>query len=276
MIIDNWKLIDMLLIKIGGGETINLDYICEDLAELNKIEKIIIVHGASKIRDKVAEKLDHPTKTVISPSGISSVYTDEKALEIFLMVYAGLINKQIVAKMQSFGLNALGLSGVDAKLWTAKSKKDILVQENDKVKLLKNNRTGRVEKINTDLINLILNNNYIPVLCPPAISYEGEIVNVDGDWASAITAKETKVDKLIFLFEAPGLLKDFQDKKSVIKHIDKNKLDDFLQYAEGRMKKKIIGAKRAFEGGVKEIYFGDGRIKNPIVSLLNGHGTIIS
>lgn len=269
----------MLLIKVGGGEKINWDYICEDLVKLAKKEKIIIVHGASKVRDQVAVKMGTPTKTVVSPSGISSVYTDERAIEIFLMVYAGLINKKIVACLNSAGLNTIGLTGVDAKLWQAKGKKEILVKEHDKVKLLKGNLTGRVEKINTELLNLLLQNNYLPVLTPPAISFENEIVNVDGDWAAALTAIEMNSSaggvKLIYLFEEPGLLNDFNDKNSVIKNIDKNKLDEFLKCAEGRMKKKIMGAKKAIEGGIKEIYFGDGRVKNPIINLLKGYGTII-
>lgn len=266
----------MYLIKIGGGDQLNLNYICQDIASLAKKEKIVIVHGASKTRDKIAEKLGCPTKTVTSPSGISSVYTDEKALEIFLMVYAGLINKKIVAKLQSCGVNAVGLSGVDGRLWEAKRKKELFVKENNKVKLLSDNLTGRVEKINIDLIKLLVKNGYVPVICSPAISFDNEIVNVDNDGAIAIMAHSLKIKELISLFEAPGLLENPNDEKSTIDHIEKNKIDEYLKYAQGRMKKKILGAKKAIELGVEKIYWGDGRIKNPIINLLNGKGTIIS
>jgi acetylglutamate/LysW-gamma-L-alpha-aminoadipate kinase len=267
----------MLIVKIGGGKDINWDYVCEDIHELTSHgQKVIIVHGASEKRNEIAEKLGIPTKTVTSPSGVSSVLTDRPAIEVFLMSYSGLVNKQIVETLQAHGVNAVGLSGVDGKLWQAKKKPDIMVKENGKTKLVKGNLTGRVETVNHQLLNLLLDNGYVPVISAPAISHENEIVNTDNDWATAVTAGSLKAKEIIYLFEAGGLLKDFSDKKSVISHIDKNSIDDFMNSAEGRMKKKLLGVKKAFELGVEKVYFGDGRIKNPIKSVLAGKGTIIS
>lgn len=266
----------MILVKVGGGKEINWDFIAEDIKSLLKTEKVIIVHGASVKRDEIAEKLGSPTKTVTSPSGITSVYTDEKALEIFLMVYSGLMNKQIVSLLLKHGINAVGLSGVDGALWRAKAKKELLIQEGKKVKLIKDNRTGRVEKINTELIRILVKNKYAPVISAPAISYENEIVNTDNDWAAAVTAGTLKVDKLVYLFEAPGLLKNHKDESTLIKKIPKEKLSDYFQFAEGRMKKKLLGVQKAFDLGVTTIYWGDGRIKSPVTSALSGKGTVIS
>jgi len=266
----------MILVKVGGGKTINWDFIAEDIKSLQKKEEIILVHGASVKRDEIAKKLGSPTKTVISPSGISSVYTDEKALEIFLMVYSGLVNKQIVATLLKHGVNAVGLSGVDGKLWQAKAKKELMIQEGKKVKLIKDNRTGRVEKINTKLMKILLKNNFVPVISAPAISYENDIVNTDNDWAAAVTAGSLQVKKLVYLFEAPGLLKNYKDESTLIKKIQKTKLSEYLQYAQGRMKKKLLGVQKALELGVSHIYWGDGRIKNPLTSVLLGKGTIIN
>ncbi len=84
----------MYLIKAGGGKTINWEYIAEDIVEISKTEKVVVIHGASAWRDEIAQKLNIPTKTITSPSGISSVYTDHHAIDVFLMVYAGLINKK--------------------------------------------------------------------------------------------------------------------------------------------------------------------------------------
>lgn len=266
----------MIVVKIGGGSTINWDYIGADIRALQKKDSLIIVHGASVKRDEIAKKLGAPTKVVTSPSGISSVYTDEKAIEIFLMVYSGLTNKQISALLLKHGINAIGLSGVDAKLWQAKPKKELLSKEGNKIKLLKNNKTGRVEKINTNLLKTLLENGYVPVISAPAISYEYEIVNTDNDWAAAVTAASMRAEKLVYLFEAPGLLKDYRKESSLIKHIPRDKISEYLKYANGRMKKKLLGAKKALELGVKNIYFGDGRIKNPISSVLKGKGTVIS
>lgn len=108
----------MILIKIGGGKKINLDAICSDIKTLiDKGEQIVLVHGASTIRDEIATSLNHPTKTIISPSGVSSVYTDAKSIDIFLMAYVGLVNKRLVEKLQQHGVNAIGLSGIDGRLW---------------------------------------------------------------------------------------------------------------------------------------------------------------
>lgn len=252
-----------------------MDYICDDVKTLSKKEKIIIVHGASEKRDEIAKIMGIPTKTVISPSGVSSVLTDEKAIEVFLMSYAGLVNKQIVAKMQSYGINAVGLSGIDGRLWQAKAKKEIFIKEHDKVKLLKNNLTGRVETINIKLIRLLVDNGFIPVICPPAISFESEIVNTDNDWAVAVMAGALKIKQMVILFEAPGLLKNPKDEHTIIKTVKKEDIGEYMQFAQGRMKKKLLGAKKAFETGVEKIFWGDGRIPHPVLSALQGKGTVI-
>lgn len=267
----------MLLIKIGGGKKINLDYICEDIAYLvSKGKKIILIHGASTIRDEVAKKLGVPTKTITSPSGISSVYTDEKAIDVFLMAYAGLMNKKIVAKLQKYGINAVGLSGIDGKIWEAERKKDVYSVENGKTKLIRDNLTGKVKKININLINLLIKNGFLPVICPPAISVDNEIVNTDNDFATAVVTGELEIKEMVVLFEARGMLKDVNKEDSLVKEIKKDQINDYLKYAVGRMKKKLLGTKKAFSLGLERMYWGDGRIKNPVIKALNGKGTVIS
>jgi len=262
----------MLIIKVGGGKKNNWHYIAEDLISLSQREKIIIVHGANEVRAQLANDLNHPVRNIVSPSGISSVYTDEKALDILLMAYAGLTNKRTVALLQKYGLQAVGLSGIDGGLWRAKRKKVIYIKEGKKTKLIKGNLTGKVETINTELVNLLLKNNYLPVLTTPAISYENEIVNTDNDFATAVMASQLKAKKIIYLFEAPGLLKDVYDDSSLIKEVKKENLEQTLKFGQGRMKKKILSVRKAFEGGVEKVYFGDGRIKTPITALLNDRG----
>ncbi len=266
----------MLLIKIGGGQTINWEGICQDIKLLWEKEKVILVHGASKTRDALAQKLGVKVKTVISPSGLQSVYTDQEVLDVFLMAYAGLVNKKIVALLQRNGLEAIGLSGVDGRLWQAKPKKELLVREENRVKLLTGNLTGRVERINVDLIKLLLDHNYLPVICAPAISYEGEIVNTDNDLTTALMAEALQIKKLVILFDKPGLLRDLADETSLIKKIDKNRIEEFFPYANGRMQKKIMGIKRAIEGGVETVFLGDGRVTSPVLSALAGLGTVIN
>ena len=266
----------MILVKIGGGEHINTEYICEDIATLvQNGEKIVIIHGANFVRDELAEKLNIPTKIITSPSGVASVFTDENAIDVFLMSYAGLVNKKLVARLLKYGVNAVGLSGVDGRLLQAKKRDAIYGVENGKTKLITNSLTGKVEKVNGELLNLLINAGYVPVLCPPAISFENEILNIDNDFASAIVAGELGIEKIVMLFEAPGILENVEDENTLIKNIKKEELGEYLKFAKGRMKKKILGAEKSFALGVGQIYWGDGRIRNPIRNLLKGNGTII-
>ncbi len=100
----------MIIIKIGGGNSLNIPGIIADLAELK--EQAIIVHGANAIRDKLLADLGIEKKVLTSVSGYSSVYTDQQALDVLIMAYAGLRNKRIVELCQQHGINAIGLSGV--------------------------------------------------------------------------------------------------------------------------------------------------------------------
>lgn len=265
----------MIIVKVGGGKNINWDYIARDLVKLVRRETVVLIHGASATRDEIAKRLGVPTKTIISPSGITSVYTDKNAVDVFLMVYAGLVNKKVVAKLQSYGINAVGLSGVDGRLWQAKRKEAVYAVFGRKTKLVRDNFTGRVEKINTALVKLLLKNKYVPLICPPALDEGGEIVNTDNDWAAAVLAGELGADRLVVLFEAPGLLRNPKDERSLFGKIKKDEIDNYLSYAQGRMKKKVLGAKKAIELGVGKIFWGDGRVKNPITKALAGKGTTI-
>jgi len=265
----------MLLIKAGGGKDINWEAIGRDLAALRDREKIVLVHGASQLRDELAGRLSIPVKTVVSPSGVTSVYTDAEALDVFLMAYAGLANKKIVAALLRHGLNAVGLCGVDGGLWRARPKKDLMIVEDGKTKLLRNNLTGRVEKTNAGLVRLLLDHDYLPVICAPAVSTENQIVNTDNDWAAAVMAGELGIKKVVYLFEAPGLLRDLDRPESLIPLIQRSSLGEYLPFARGRMKKKVLGAQLALDRGVEAVYFGDGRIDHPVLSALEGQGTVI-
>lgn len=265
----------MLIIKVGGGSDISWDYVCEDIAELIDKEEIVLVHGASAKRDEIARKLRAPTKYLTSPSGQNSVYTDKKALEILTMVYPGLVNKKVVANLQRKGVNAVGLSGVDGRLWEGEKKENLISVEKGKEKLIRNTFTGKVHQVNTKLINTLLRNGYLPVITQPAISREGELINTDNDRNIAVMAGALRVKKLVVLFEAPGFLKDPNDEGSVARKISREDLLTLIKHAKGTMKKKVLGAIEAFDNGVETIYWGDGRAKNPIKKALAGKGTVI-
>ena len=191
--------------------------------------------------------------------------------------YCGKINTRIVEKLHQLGVNAVGLSGVDGRLLEGKRKSTVRIIEEGKKKLLRNDFTGRVEKANVNLLTLLLGQGYLPVVSPPAISYEGEIINVDGDRAAAVIAEGLGADRLIILSNTPGFLKDADAEETLIPRLNRDDIDDVIRkYARGRMKKKLLGAREALEAGVGTVILGDGRIPNPVTLALQGKGTVIT
>ncbi len=265
-----------IIIKVGGSLGIDYDALCNDLAELyKKGDSLILVHGGSAETNDVAEALGYPPKFITSPSGYTSRFTDRKTLEIFEMVYCGKMNKGIVERLQKSEVNAVGLSGLDGRIFEGKHKDKVRSVEKNKIKVLRGDHTGTVEKVNIELITLLLDNGYLPVLTPPGVSYQGVAINVDGDRAAAALAKALKAETLLLLSNVPGLLKDFPDEASLISKIPANEVENYLEFAQGRMKKKVLGAKEALAGGVKQVILGDARVKNPIQNALAGNGTVI-
>lgn len=267
----------MIVVKVGGSAGIDYDAVCADLAARWKAgERLILVHGGSGETNRVAEALGHPPKFVTSPSGYTSRFTDRQTLEIFEMVYCGKINKGIVERLQRLGVNAVGLSGLDGRIFEGRHKDSVRAVENGKTKVLRGDHTGTVERVNTGLIDLLLTAGYLPVLTPPASSYEGVAINVDGDRAAAALAVALGAEALLLLSNVPGLLRDYPDEASLIRQIPANDVEAYLEFAQDRMKKKVLGAAEAVAGGVQRVIFGDARAGQPITAALNGAGTVVS
>jgi [amino group carrier protein]-L-2-aminoadipate 6-kinase len=267
----------MIVIKIGGSEGIDLDAVCADAAQLAATgQQFVLVHGGSHRTNEVAEALGHPPQFVTSPSGYTSRLTDRATLEIFEMVYCGQVNKGIVERLQQHGVNAIGLSGIDGRLWQGPRKQAIRAMENGRTRLIRDNFTGKVEQVNTQLLVTLLDAGYVPVLTPPAISYDGEAINVDGDRAAAATAVALNASDLLILSNVPGVLRDFPDENSLLPTIAADEIDHIAAaYAQGRMRIKLLGAQEALTGGVPRVVLGDARRERPISQALKGMGTVI-
>jgi acetylglutamate/LysW-gamma-L-alpha-aminoadipate kinase len=267
----------MIIVKVGGSDGINYDAVCNDVADLwLSGQKLILVHGGSSETNRIAELLGHPPKFVTSPSGYTSRFTDRQTLEIFEMVYCGKMNKGLVERLQKRGVNAVGLSGLDGRIFEGKHKDSVRAVEDGKTKILRGDHTGTVEKVNTHLLNLLLENNYLPVLTPPGSSFEGVAVNVDGDRASAAVAVAMKAEALLLLSNVPGLLRNFPDESSLITSIPALDVESYLEFAQDRMKKKVLGAAEAVQGGCGRVIFGDARLEKPVTEALAGKGTVVS
>jgi [amino group carrier protein]-L-2-aminoadipate 6-kinase len=129
--------------------------------------------------------------------------------------------------------------------------------------------------VNTPLLLSLLELGYTPVLTPPAISYEGDAINVDGDRAAAATAAALGSETLVILSNVPGLLEDASDETSLVRHVSADGIDEVVEFAKGRMRMKLLGAREAIVGGVRRVVLGDARVANPIRRALNGEGTVI-
>ena len=263
----------MIIIKIGGGRDINAEGIIKDLSKLE--EKFIIIHGANSLRDELALKLGQQKKVITSVSGYDSVFSDESAIDTMMMAYAGLRNKRIVELCQQNGINAVGLSGLDGKVIRGKRNQGIRVKENDKVKIVRD-FSGKPKEINADLLKLLLDNGYTPVLCVPIIDENNFAINSENDDIVNVLQSALKADKIIQMIEAPGFLDDKDNPDSLLKRITRDELYAKEEKSEGRMKRKMHALTKLFEEGAAEVYISDGRTEHPVEDALAGKGTLIS
>lgn len=266
----------MLVVKIGGGSGTQLDPAVADVAEILRAgRRVILVHGASGETNVLSQRLGKPPRFVTSVSGLESRYTDRETLEIFEMAYCGKANKALVEAFQKRGVNAVGLSGLDGRIFEGKRKDTLTILEGGKRKVLRGDYTGKVERVNAGLVTLLLDHGYLPVLCPPAVSYAGEAVNVDGDTAAAHLAAAVKAEEFIMLSNVPGLLRDPNDPTSLVARIPAKAIDDFMPLAHGRMKRKLMAAGIALKAGVRRAILASANVEKPVSSALAGHGTVI-
>jgi acetylglutamate/LysW-gamma-L-alpha-aminoadipate kinase len=266
----------MIVVKVGGGTAIDVDAIVADIVALrNTGAEVLLVHGGAQTTNQVAEALGHPPQFVTSESGLVSRRTDRRTLEIFEMVYCGQLNKMWVEKLQGAGVNAVGLSGLDGRIFEGTRKDTLRIRVDGRRVVLRDDWTGTVDSVNVQLLRLLIGAGYFPVLTPPGASTAGEAINVDGDRAAAKVAGALRADALVILSDVPGLLRAFPDESTLIPAIPRGGADGFMEVAEGRMKKKVLGAIEAIGEGVAKVIFADGRVAEPITKALAGGGTHI-
>ncbi len=262
-----------LVVKIGGspGAT-TANVVCEIAKCVAQGERIVVLHGGSDLTNSLSERLGHPARMVTSPGGMVSRYTDSETLHIYAMAVAGQINTELVACLQQQGINALGLAGVDGRLLLARRKSIVRsLTPEGRLQILRDDYTGQVERVNDRLLRQLLDAGYTPVIAPLALSREGERLNVDGDRAAAAVAVALQAEALVIMTNVPGLLADPGDNATLIRTIPAERIADFAEYAQGRMRKKLLGAQEAIQGGVPRVCIGS----ISLLEVLNGVGTTI-
>lgn len=267
---------DIIVVKVGGTEGVDFSAICQDAAaHIAAGERLLLVHGGSAEANALGEELGYPPRFIASPSGYTSRYTDRRTLEIFAMAVNGKVNTLLVEQLHALGVNALGLSGLDGRLLQASRKETIQSVENGKRKIIRDDYTGKIETVNSGLLLALLDSGYTPVIAPLAVSPAGEALNVDADRAAAMVAGALRASALLLLTAVPGLMRQFPDESTLFRPLTAAQLEQALAYAEGRMKKKVLGAQEALQGGVGRVIIADGRIQAPVSAALAGHGTVI-
>lgn len=267
----------LIVVKVGGTEGVDFSAVCKDAAGMIATgRQIVLVHGGSHEATRLGESLDYPPRFITSPSGHTSRYTDRRTLEIFCMGVNGKINTLLVEELQALGVNALGLCGLDGRLLVAKRKTVIRSVERGKRKIIRDDYSGKIKGVNTSLLESLLGDGYTPVVAPLAISTEGEALNVDADRAAAMIAGALQAEILVLLTAVPGLMRDFPDESTLIDSLTLAQLPQAQAYAQGRMKKKVLGAQEALMNNVCKVIIADGRVNTPIINALSGNGTIIS
>lgn len=267
----------MLIVKIGGAEGVALSNIARDIAALVREgdRQMVLVHGGSHEINELSRRLGLTPRFMTSPSGHVSRITDRETMDVILMASAGKLNKSLVEALQRCGVDAVGLSGIDGRLLTGPRKKAVRAVVDGKTVVVKDDYSAKIEKVNADLLALLLSRGYLPVVSSVGLSDEGDSVNLDADRAAAAIAVALKADKIVFLTNTAGLLREPGDDSSLVEFIPKERIEEYASLAQGRMKKKVLAAEEAIAGGVSEAVIADGRRDAPVRDALQGKGTVI-
>lgn len=235
------------VVKIGGNIVDNptaLQHFIKDFAVLEGHK--VLVHGGGKEASRLGEKLGIPA-TMIDGRRVTSAET----LDVVTMVYAGLINKRIVSMLQAEGVNALGLSGADGNVITA-TKRPANPIDYGFVGDIAN------EGVNTDTLQLLIENDIVPVFCAITHDGHGTMLNCNADTiASAVAIGASKISEtqLIYCFEQPGVMADINNPDSLIAEITPDTYAHLK--ASGVVNKgmlpKIDNAFKAIDNGVKNV-----------------------
>jgi len=269
----------MLVVKLGGSAGIDPALTLDDLAALWPEHRIVFIHGANVVLDEWMRRLGREPRLVTSSTGQVSRFTDRETMDLMLMVYAGLVNKRLVEGLQQRGINAVGLTAMDGRIASGPRKDVLRAIENGKPKVLRGDYAGSIEQVDTRLLDLLLDNGYLPVLTPPAVSDQGEAINVDGDKLAMQLAVALRAEALVILSNTPGLLRDVRDPASLIATIDVNdpaSMEAAMTAAQGRMKKKVEAGCKAVQSGIGRVVFADARLPQPIQRALAGVGTVLT
>ena len=271
----------IFVVKLGGElaqREDTLDDIAQDITLLYQIGiKLLIVHGGGPQATELSEKL-----------GITPKFhegrriTDEATLEVTKMVFAGKINHEILTMLRKHGAKSVGLSGIDGDviIATRRAPVEVVNRETGEKGNVDYGLVGDISKINTELLNILLENDYIPVISSLADDGEGHILNINADSVAARIAVSVKADKYVTMTNVGGILRNVGDPESRISALSKGEALKLIDEGviTGGMIPKIKECVRAVEMGVSRVHILNGLEKNSLlleVFTKKGNGTMI-
>ncbi len=258
------------VLKLGGGAGVDQAATLSNLAARVKAgERWVLVHGASDATNQLAAARGVAQRTITSPGGHVSRYTDAATIAVYAEA-ATAVNRQMALTLSEHDIAAEALA--EAGVIHAERKKAIRALHKGRQMVIRDDYSGKITGVDADTLRAVLDSGAVPVVPPLAVGAEGEALNVDGDLTAATIARELGAETLIILSNVPGLLRDVTDSASLVPGFNLHTLRDYEHLAEGRMKKKLIAAQ---EAGVARVILADSRVETPLDAALAGGGTHI-
>ena len=242
------------VVKLGGESMTSkevLERLIEDVTLLHLVGiRVVLVHGGGVHVTRLADQLGIETKFV----GGRRV-TDEDTLDVLKMVLAGKISVEILSMLKRKGVQAMGVSGVAAGVIEAKRREPTAVTGSDG-EVIDFGEVGDIERIDTDLISLLLDNGYLPVLSPLGADAEGNILNINADTVACRLAAKLEAEKLLLMTGALGVMADLNDPTTLISRLSADEAREAIAdgMIKGGMIPKLEETIRAIERGANQVH----------------------
>ena len=254
-----------IVVKYGGNAMLNDELKNKVLQDIVFLQcagmRPVVVHGGGP---EITRMLMQAGKKSEFVSGLR--VTDAESVGIAEMALVGKINTDLVARLNTLGGKAVGLNGKDATLIQAK-KHLADVYENGEVNLVDIGYVGNVEKVNTELIDVLLNAGFVPVIAPTGVGAQGETYNINADSVAGEVAGALKAEKLLVLTDVRGIYSDYRDENSFISTLTFEKAQELIIRGkiDGGMIPKVRACITALSGGAKKTHIIDGRAEHTIL-----------
>lgn len=270
----------VFVIKLGGEvlkDQHALDGVAGQVSLLQSLGiRLVVVHGGGPQATALSRRMG-VEPTIVAGRRV----TDDQALEIAKMVYAGTLNVAVLASLRAHQVEAVGISGVDADLIAARKRPPVtVVDDSGKTVTVDYGHVGDVERVNPAVLTTLMDGRFVPVVASLAGDDDGNVYNVNADTVAESIAIAVRAQKLIYLTSVPGVLRDRNDPASLVAFADPDDLAELMASGAlaGGMRPKVEACIRAATGGVERTHIIDGLAPDSILLEVftgAGNGTMI-